>query len=419
MRVGRTRTIFHIDMNAYYASVELLHRPELRGEAMAVGGEKSERHGIILAKNALAKSYGVSTGEALWEAEQKCPGLRIVPPNYRLYREFSKRAHQIYLNYSDRVESFGLDECWIDVSDQTVPAYRLALKLKEEVYACLGIAASIGIASNKIFAKLASDLAAADGIYMISDEAPLAQIAHCAVEDLLYVGPRTKRKLAKLGIERIVDLARIDPQFMQRFLGLHGRMISDFARGLDCSPVRSYESHELLKSIGNSMTSPVDLRSESEIRAFLLPLCESVAARLREQNFYTTLIQVSLRSDDLRHFAVSKRCEATQTSQDIFEFAWTLYCEHYHWNLPLRSMGIRASGLCAATGSSQVLMPVERARAWERSQIDHCFDEIRRRYGYAALQRAICLQSPLAHYDIQHENCIHPSSYLKAGERMC
>ena len=237
------RVIFHCDLNNFYASVECLHHPQYRNIPMAVGGDVEKRHGIILAKNMLAKKAGVTTGEALWQAMQKCPNLTIVKPNFSLYLRFSRLVREIYADYTDRIESFGIDEVWMDVTesvklfgDPVELANTIRQRIKEEV----GITASIGVSFNKVFAKLGSDYKKPDATTVITRDNMEQVVFPLPVEDLLYVGRATTQKMHLMGIMTIGDCARTDVGLLKRRFGKWGEYLWRFANGLDNSPVLTY-----------------------------------------------------------------------------------------------------------------------------------------------------------------------------------
>ena len=251
------RTILHVDLNNFYASVECLYHPELRGKPVAVAGDVAERRGIILAKNMQAKAAGVKTGEAIWQAQQKCPGLVCVPPDYKKYLRFSRLARQIYSDFTDRIESFGIDECWLDLTNSTQlfgsgaeVADTIRRRLREE----LGITGSVGVSFNKIFAKLGSDMKKPDATTIITPENFLDVVWPLPVEELLYVGRSTKTKLNNRAIFTIGDLARRDVKLLKLSLGVWGETLHDFANGLDQAPVALAGEESFVKSVGNSTT---------------------------------------------------------------------------------------------------------------------------------------------------------------------
>lgn len=256
------RVILHVDMNSFYAAVECMHRPDVRHLPLAVGGDVERRHGIVLAKNEYAKRFQVKTGEALWQAKQKCPQLVFVPPDFPLYLRYSRLAKKIYLSYTPRVESFGLDECWLDISGKDIDfqkASYIAEELHQRIIDELGVTISIGVSWNKIFAKLGSDLNKPDGTCVITPDNYQQRIWPLPVEELLYIGRATKRKLNHAGIYTIGDLANCSIDWLDYRLGKVGVMLWHFARGEDASQVSGIQESEVIKSIGNSVTTPRDI----------------------------------------------------------------------------------------------------------------------------------------------------------------
>ena len=279
------RTILHSDMNNCYASIELLHRPELRGKPLAVGGDPEARHGIVLAKDQFAKKAGVKTGMALWQAKQVCPDIVFVPPRMDLYLRFSRLAHEIYGDYTDRQEAFGIDESWLDVTESCSlkgSGEKIAEEISRRIKKELGITVSIGVSWNKIFAKLGSDYKKPDAITVINQENYKNIVWPLPVEDLLFVGRATKKKLNKLGIYTIGALAETDSDILKIHLGKVGMILSYFANGNDNTPVCHQDENAPIKSIGNSTTTPRDLTTETDVSIIVWLLAESVSARLRE-----------------------------------------------------------------------------------------------------------------------------------------
>ena len=292
------RIILHSDYNCFYASVEMLHHPELAGKPLAVGGDPEARHGIVLTANYIAKRMGVKTGMALWQARQACPDLVFVPPRMDLYLRFSRMAREIYLEYTDQVENFGCDEAWLAVErsrsikgDGMTIAREISDRIKQE----LGITVSIGVSWNKIFAKLGSDYKKPDAITEISRENYKEIVWPLPASDLLYVGRSTERKLSRVGIHTIGELACAEPAHLQSFLGKMGLVLSAFANGLDDSPVSEDGYHAPVKSIGNSTTTPRDLTTDTDVKIILMALSESVAARLRKNGFCAGVVEISIR----------------------------------------------------------------------------------------------------------------------------
>lgn len=263
------RVILHADLNKFYASVECLHRPELRDKSVVVGGDPTLRHGIVLAKNYPAKKFGIKTGEVLWQAHKKCPNLIAVPPNYSLYHRFSRMAREIYLDYTDQIEPFGIDEAWLDVTD-SVGLYgdgqKIADEIRKRIKFQMGITASVGVSFNKIFAKLGSDMKKPDATTVITPENFRQLVWPLPAADLLYVGRATEAKLKRYMIRTIGDIANTSSYFLHFLLGKWGDVLWSFANGEDNSPVAPFWDEGIIKSIGNSTTTPRDLINNNGLR---------------------------------------------------------------------------------------------------------------------------------------------------------
>ena len=416
------RTILHVDCNAFYASVECLYRPELRTLPVAVGGDAEKRHGIILAKNQQAKAFGVTTGEALWQARQKCPELVILPPDYGKYIRFSRLCREIYGEYSPQVESFGLDECWLDVTGTPRLAdlgpRLLAEEIRERVKEELGITVSVGVSFNKIFAKLGSDFRKPDAVTVFDRGSMREKVWPIDVADLLYVGRATERKLRAFGIGTIGELARTPVEVLRGWFGKWGLMLHCFANGMDSSPVAKTGEESLIKSIGNSTTTPRDLTCEQDVSIIYWMLCESVAARLREGGFRCRTVQISLRTNDLFCFERQMKLpEPTCLASELHGAAMCLVRENYGWEKPLRSIGVRGTELLSAESGEQLSMFADAGLRERILRLERTMDEVRRRYGYHALSRASVLRDrTLANIDAKSDHVIHPVGYFKAGE---
>lgn len=327
------RVILHIDMNNFYASVETLYDPSLRDVPMAVGGDRERRHGIVLAKNMLAKAKGVKTAEALWEAERKCPGIRFVPPHFDRYAKYSRLAKSIYAQYTDMVESFGLDECWLDVTGSTrlfgsgrEIAEEIRLRIREE----LGLTVSVGVSFNKIFAKLGSDYRKPDAVTEITRENFREIVWPLDAGALLFVGKSTQAALRKYGMRTIGDVAQADRRLLRRLLGKNGEQLNIYANGEDMAPVARIGEAEELKSVSNSTTAIHDLRDDGEIRAELYMLSESVAHRLREKGLSGYNVQLSVRKYNLETYQRQKMLDvAVADSESIFRAAYGLFRAHH------------------------------------------------------------------------------------------
>lgn len=406
------RTILHVDMNCFYASVEMLYHPEYAGKPLAVGGDPQQRHGIILTKNYIAKKAGVKTGMALWQALQVCPELVILKPRMDLYLRFSRMAQEIYSEYTDLREPFGIDESWLDVSASASlkgDGRRIAEEISSRIKRELGVTVSIGISWNKIFAKLASDYRKPDAITEISKENYQDLAWKLPVSDLLYVGPSTARKLRRMGVDTIGDLAVLAPELLENRLGKMGLMLHIFANGRDDTPVCSEGYQAPIQSIGNSTTTPRDLVSDLDVQIILTALAESVAARLRENGFCCQVVEITVRDSELYHFSRQRKLQiATNLTGEIAEVAFSLFQENYDWEHPIRSLGVRGCDLVSDQMPYQLDVFGDEERREKQERADRAIDEIRRRFGYQSVQRAFMYQDRALSQLNAKEHLVHP-----------
>lgn len=416
------RTILHSDMNNCYASIELLYRPELRGKPLAVGGDPEARHGIVLAKDQMAKKAGVKTGMALWQARQVCPDIVFVPPRMDLYLKFSRLAHEIYGEYTDKQEAFGIDESWLDITescslkgDGMTMANQISSRIKKE----LGITVSIGVSWNKIFAKLGSDYKKPDAITEISKDNYKEIVWPLKAEELLYVGRATKRKLNQYGIRTIGELATADRKFLHRTLGKMGVVLSVFANGDDQTPVSYEDEHAPIKSIGNSTTTPRDLENETDVSIIIYLLAESVSARLRENHFVGDVIEISVRDNELHSFTRQRKISMpTNITSEIGSYAMQIFKENYNWNKPIRSIGVRVADLMTDMVPVQLDLFNNQERRDRQHKMDLAVDEIRRRFGYYSIQRGMMYQDRrLSSVNAKDDHTVHPHGYMERGNR--
>ncbi len=352
------RTILHADMNNFYASVECVYHPEIRDKPVVVGGDPEARHGIVLAKNYIAKKAGIVTGEVLWQARSKCPGLVVIPPDFPKYLKYSRLVRGIFGDYTDQVEPFGLDEAWLDVSGSVTirgDGEYIANEIRRRVTEELGITASVGVADNKIFAKLGSDMKKPDATTVITRQNYKEKVWPLPADELLYVGHSTKRKLYSVNILTIGDIAQCDPELLHAYLGKWGGVLWSFANGYDQSPVATPEDESVIQSIGNSTTTPRDLIDNEDVKLTMCVLAESVASRLRDHGFKCRTIQIYVRDNELTSFERQAKLQRpSQVSKDILTLAMKLFEENYTWKKPIRSVGIRGADLVSAIGNKQL-----------------------------------------------------------------
>lgn len=419
----RDRTILHSDINCCYAAIEHLHRPELAGKPLAVGGDPEKRHGIILTADYIAKKYGVKTGMALWQAKQLCPELNIVSPRMDLYLRFSRMAHEIYGEYTDLQEAFGIDESWLDVTESVSikgDGFRIATEISNRMKSELGITVSIGVSFNKIFAKLGSDYKKPDAITTMYDGEYQEKAWRLPVGDLLYVGRSTKAKLGRLGIRTIGELARMDESVLNSYFGKIGSVLWAFANGYDDTPVQKENIHAPIKSIGNSTTTYRDLVSDQDVKIIIYILAESVAARLRENGFRCRVVEISLRDTGLLSFTRQRKLSyATNITEEIAKEAYRLFQENHNWQKPLRSIGVRGADLVNDNYWEQLDLFRNQRMREKRMKADLAVDDIRKRFGFYSVQRGLMYQDRLlSAINAKEDHTVHPHGYFAGGNSM-
>lgn len=410
------RIILHSDLNNFYASVECLYNPELRDKPVAVCGSQSTRHGIVLAKNRLAKNFGIKAGEAIWEARSKCPGLVVVRPNYMQYLKFSVLARKIYENYTNLIEAFGIDENWLDVTESTKlfgSGKEIADTIRKRIETELGITASVGVSFNKIFSKLGSDMKKPDATTVITEDDYKSKVWPLPVGDLMYVGPSTLRKLNNIGIYKIGELANSPLKFLTRQFGQWGETLWIFANGYDETPVTRLEFQPAIKGVGNSLTTPRDLGTNEDVKILIYVLSDSVAERLRRHNLKGRTVQLYIRSSDLAFVERQGQLPThTQVSSEIAEKAYEIFLNSWDWSKPIRTFGVRVTNVVTADTNLQLSL-FDDERHMKRELLDKSIDKIRARFGHYSVQRALLLRDKGLNANPIEENVIHPVSFFR------
>ena len=390
------RVILHCDLNSFYASVELLSRPELRERPVAVCGDPRSRHGVILAKNEPAKACGVQTAETIWQARQKCPDLVLLPSHHRLYREYSQRVNSLYLRFTDLIEPFGIDESWLDVTgtlhlfggDPVALADRIRATVREE----LGLSVSVGVSFNKIFAKLGSDYKKPDATTLITPDNFRDIVWPLPVTDLLFVGRAAATALRPYGVDTIGQLAAFDREALRRLLGKQGATLWEYANGLENSPVAPAGRYEPPKSVGNGQTFAHNLTQPDEIHQEVARLAHQVAARLRKHGMKASTLQVTIRDPAFKDICrqrplPSPTCTTralTRAALDIITASWPPYA-------PIRALTLTAQNLVAEgeTVEQLELFDPDAPRRRERAEkLERVMDGLRSKYGGDALTAA-------------------------------
>lgn len=386
------RTILHCDLNSFYASVEVYKNPELRGKAVAVCGNKEDRHGIVLAKSDSAKRMGVQTGEAIWQAQQKCPELIIVAPSFDDYMQFSQKARKIYEDYTDLIQPFGLDECWLDVTASRALfgtgeqiAEKIRRRMKEEV----GLTISVGVSFNKVFAKLGSDLKKPDAVTVISKEHFKEQLWSLPASDMIGVGRATARILSKYGIDTLGELAQSSPEFLKELLGKNGTILWSYANGMDNSPVDHMDYSPPIKSIGHGITCSTDLMEENEVWQVVSGLAQDVSHRLRKHCLMAGGVQLTIKDNTLQ--SCQHQCILTQTTQSFLEIgkaAQRLFTENYEWKFNVRALTVRAINLSPANAPQQLGLLEDFTRSERRNKAEIAMETVRQKFGKGAIDMA-------------------------------
>ena len=391
--------IFHCDLNSFYASVELLSRPELRDKPVAVGGDRERRHGIILAKNERAKAFGVKTAETIWQAKTKCPELIILPPHHEKYSEYSRKVNEIYVGYSDRIEPFGIDESWLDMtgtyhlfgSDPVAVADRIRAQVRRE----LGLTVSVGISFNKIFAKLGSDYKKPDATTSITKENFRLIVWPLPVSDLLYVGRAAGETLARYGIRTIGDLAAMRQDSLAQLLGKHGTMLWEYANGLENGEVAAAGQECAPKSIGRGETFDHDLVRRGEVERSIAALAEQVAMRLRSHGLKATTLQVTIRDQSLRDICRQQPLDVPVcTGKELSAAALTILDRSWKGATPIRSLTLTAHNLVSEEEAAEQigLFDVGDQQSRQRGEeLERLMDRIRGKYGMDAVKKGVLL----------------------------
>ena len=396
------RVIFHCDCNGFYASVELLTHPELRDKPVAVCGDPDSRHGIILAKNEPAKTFGVKTAETIWQARKKCPHLILLPAHHDRYRAYSKKVNAIYERFTDLVEPFGIDESWLDVTGTLHlfggDAVALADRIRKTVREELGLTASVGVSFNKIFAKLGSDYKKPDATTLITVDNFRQLVWPLPVTDLLFVGRAAGRVLAQHGGATIGQLAAFDRDALMALLGKAGGQLWNYANGLENSPVAPAGQYTPPKSVGNGLTFPRNLTTREEVRQGLAMLCDEVAVRLRRHHLKATTVQVTIRDPGFKDIcrqhpletpAYTAR-ELTRAAVDIVERCW-------HRGAPIRALTVTAHNLIPEEEAAEQLGLFDAQAPRRRDKVERLertMDAIRGKYGQNALTTASLAPPP-------------------------
>ena len=396
------RIILHCDCNSFYASVETVLRPELAAVPMAVAGDPTNRHGIILAKNELAKKYQIQTAETIWSARRKCPDLVLVPPHHDLYHEYYEKINRIYLEYTDLVEPFSIDESFLDVTHSLhlfgLTPRELADTLRRRVREELNITISVGVSFCKVFAKLGSDYKKPDATTVIMREDVPGIVYPLPVSALLFVGKKSAATLEQYSIRTCGDLAQYDRDFLVKILGKFGESLYTDIQCLDTDPVRSFYDKREAKSIGNSITFRQNLSGEADIRAGINTLADSVATRLRRAHKKCTVLQVTIRDPDFKQLQRQRKLDTpTHLQREIASVAMDLVRANWDLDKPVRLLGVTGGDLVAEDEEAEVQLDLfsmteQKEPSLNREnqeKLESTLDQIRAKYGKSSISLGV------------------------------
>lgn len=395
------RIIYHADCNSFFASVELLAYPELKNKPVAVSGSVDDRHGIILAKNEAAKKYNIQTAENVWKAKQKCPELILLTPHRNKYTHYSKMINEIYQSYTDRVEPFGIDESWLDMTGSwqlfgKTPT-ETANRLRKEVQEKTGLTVSVGVSFNKVFAKLGSDYKKPNATTEISKENFKQIVWPMPVNSLLFVGKKAEETLSALKIKNIGQLAAADSEMLTSALGKLGKQLQTYALGEDNAPVLRTDEQEPIKSVGNGLTFKRNLTGEKDVKTAVASLADEVAGRLRRHGLYTSSLQIIIKNPNFKTISRQKPLPfSTNLAKDIIQTAMELIKDNWEMQNPIRMLTITAQHLTEEPFVVQTsFLEPEKKMDKKRENLEQSIDKIREKYGKTSV-----LQGGQLHNDI-------------------
>ena len=387
------RAILHCDCNNFFASVELISRPELRNQPVAVTGDPENRHGIILAKNELAKSAGVKTAETIWQAKQKCPNLICLSSHHKLYSDYSRRINQIYFQYTDLIDPFSVDESFLDITGSLkmlkMTPHEVADELRRRVREEIGITISVGVSFCKVFAKLGSDYKKPDATTEITRENMADIVFPLPASDLLFVGKRTFEALKRLGIWTIGDIAHADRALLTRVIGSSGDLLWRYANGLDDEPVTPFYVKRDAKSVGNGMTFKRDIMGKDEIRIGISELADDVSTRLRAIGKKGYVIAIQIKTPNFKVVQKQRKMNKPTWLQSVIsEECMALFETVFSYSSPVRSLTITVSELIDAGREEEQMSifagPDENDNE-KKETIESAIDDIRHKFGHGSI----------------------------------
>ncbi len=390
------RIILHCDLNNFFASATLSVNPTLKDLPVAICGDAKKRHGIVLAKNNVAKNFGIVTAETIWEARKKCPDLITLSPDFNLYERLSKKAHQIYLKYTDKVEPFGIDECWVEITNKNIDFFKgekIANEIREKIKQELGLTVSIGVSFTKTLAKLGSDLKKPDAITVITPDVLKNTIWKMKCKELLMVGKALNKTFNDMGIFTIGDLANANEISLKNTIGKNGILLRKMALGEDLDSVRAYNDHQKPKSIGHSATTEKDLTKETEVFAAFLEFSEEISIKLKKEHLLAKGIVINVLNNKFEGKEYRMQLSMpTDISMTIAKSAMELFNKNFCLAVPLRAVGVRVINLIENLEGKQLNMIYEYYDKNDTAIENNIFT-IRDKYGKNSLKRAVCMNN--------------------------
>lgn len=388
------RTILHADLNNFYATCECLLHPEYEGLPLIVCGKVEDRHGVVLAKNYIAKQGGIKTGMTIYECKKIFPNIVTVVAHHDLYLEYSRKVKEIYKEYTDRVESFGIDEAWLDVTESERLfgcGEEIAEKLRKRIKDEIGLTISVGVSYNKVFAKLGSDLKKPDAVTVITKENYKSKVWGLPVEDLLFVGRSTKKTLNNLGIKTIGGLAKFDVKILKSKLGKVGEKLWVYANGFDLTPVKKSSEDAEIKSVGNSLTYYKDMYDDHEVERLFYFLAESVSARMKAYGLNEAkTVHIVIFDKDLCHYSFQSAMDIpSNCSNYIAKSAMNLFKKHFNTSFGVRGVGVSVSNFM---DGEQLLISLEQESKDKSGELDKAVENLRGRFGKNSINRALVFE---------------------------
>ena len=388
------RQILHVDVNNAFLSWLAVYKLkngekiDIRDQVAVIGGDETRRAGIVLAKSPKAKQFGIITGETLYSARRKCNNLQVYPSNYKIYKEYSNKLYNLLLEYTDKIERFSIDECFLDMTNYLMndTLINKANEINRRVKNELGFTVNVGVANNKLLAKMASDFTKPDRVHTLFKEEIPTKMWPLPISELFMLGRKTVPKLYNMRIRTIGELAKTDKELLIKKFGKHGKMMWEYANGIDNSEV-NYKI-EKPKSIGNSVTLPIDISDIGQLGKVLVALVEQVSHRLRKEELIANVVNVQLRTNKFEDFSHQAKLDtATSSTKEILKKAKELLNEMYKTGVFIRLIGVRVDNLIGKD-EEQLSFFSNTSENSKQENLDKTIDKLNEKYGTNFITRA-------------------------------